>query len=90
MTPPYRYHPGILAELERFGMRPRPTTEPTTVYDLLKSLYTFEVREMKLRRRELERVLGPQPLEAYRRDLEALKEKYPALKVPPHHWVERK
>lgn len=86
---PYRYHPQILAALEEHGIRPKPTSDPSRVYELLKSIYSFEIREMKARRREAERVLGPQPLDAYRRQLARLKERYPVLAIPPHHWVER-
>lgn len=91
MSPPtYRYHPHVLAALEEHGIRPTPTTEPAKVYELLKSIYTFEIREMKARRREAERVLGPQPLDAYRRQLHRLKQRYPVLEIPAHHWVEGK
>lgn len=86
--PPYRYHPHVLAALEHHGLRPGPTTDPRDAYELLKAIYTFEIREMKLRRREKERVLGPQPLDDYRRELRALQRRYPILKIPPQHWVE--
>lgn len=91
MTDPatYRYHPHILAALERHGIRPQPTTDPHFVYGLLKAIYTFRIREMKFRRREAERVMGPQPLERYRERLRKLQEEYPSLKIPAHHWVER-
>lgn len=87
--PPYRYHPHVLAALERHGLRPGPHTDPHAVYDLLKAIYTFEIRGLKARRREAEAVLGPQPLDAYRRQLQRLKERYPVLSIPAHHWVER-
>lgn len=87
--PEHSYHAGILAALERFGLRPRPDSDPLAVYELLKAIYTFEIRELKHRRRELERHLGPQPLDDYRRGVLALKEKYSVLKVPPQHWVRR-
>lgn len=78
----------MLAELERFGLRPRPTTDPEPVRDLLKTLYTHEIRLAKLRRRELERVLGPQPLEDYRREVHELKARYPLLGLPLELWAE--
>ncbi len=85
----YRYREGILAQLSVHGIQPRGTTPPDLVYEHLKSLYCFRIRELKLLRRELERELGPQPLDTYRRQLEDLRREYPALVVPPHHWVER-
>jgi hypothetical protein len=83
------YRPEVLAELARHGMLPRPETPPEKVYELLKSLYTFEIREAKLRHREKERLLGPQPLDDYRRAVAALQQRYPVLRLPAHHWVER-
>ncbi len=88
--PPYRYHGHVLAALELHGLRPRPHTDPHAVYDLLKAIYSFEIRQMKARRREAEAVMGPQPLEAYRRRLRELKARYPVLAIPAHHWVERR
>lgn len=84
-----RYRPEVLEELLRHGLVPRPDTPPERVYDLLKSIYTFEIREAKLRHRELERVLGPQPLDALRAAVRALRDRYPVLRLPAHHWVER-
>lgn len=77
----------MLAELERFGLRPRPRTDPERVRDLLKTLYTHEIRLAKLRRRELERVLGPQPLDDYRREVHELKARYPLLALPLELWT---
>lgn len=84
-----RYRPEVLEELEKFGLRPTPETDPRKVYEYLKALYTFEIREMKAKRKELERVLGPQPLDDYRRQLHELKAKYPLLEMPGLYWVDR-
>lgn len=84
----YRYHPGVLAALDRHGLRPRPTSEPGRVYDLLKAIYTFEIRELKHRRRELEHHLGPQPLDDYRHGVLTLKAKYEVLGLPARQWAE--
>jgi hypothetical protein len=89
MTSMARYRPEVLEELARHGLVPRPETPPERAYDLLKSIYTFELREAKLRHRERERVLGPQPLDAYRREVHAIQDRYPVLRLPSHHWVER-
>jgi hypothetical protein len=83
-----RWRPAVLAELERFGLRPRPATDPEKVRDLLKTLYTHEIRLAKLRRRELERALGPQPLDDYRREVLELKARYPLLALPLDLWRE--
>lgn len=87
-SPPYRYRPFVLAELLRWGIAPRPGSDPAAVYTLLKSIYSYEIRRMKARRREVERVLGHQPLDAYRRGLHELKEEYRVLKLAWWEWVE--
>ena len=87
-VPQYRYRPEILEQLDHHGIRPKAHTPPADAYDLLKSIYTFEVRELNARRREAERILGPQPLENYRRQLHALLERYPVLKLHSQQWVE--
>jgi hypothetical protein len=84
-----RYRPEVLAELLRHGLAPRPETPPERAYALLKSIYTFEIREARHRREEAERVLGPQPLEAYRAAVRAIQDRYPVLRLPAYHWVER-
>lgn len=83
-----RYRPEVLEELAKHGLIPRPDTPPERAYELLKSIYTFEIREAKFRRRESERVLGPQPLDAYRREIRAIQDRYPVLRLPARHWVE--
>lgn len=83
----WTYRPEVLAELERFGIAPKPHTDPARVAELLKAIYTFEIRELKFRRREAERVLGPQPIGEYRRQVEALKGRYPLLALPARMWV---
>lgn len=87
-TPPYRYRPFVLDELARWGIVPRSGSDPREVYTLLKSIYSYEIRRMKARHREKERVLGPQPLEDYRRGLHELKERYRVLKLAWWEWIE--
>jgi len=90
MPAAHRYRPEVLELLERHGLRPRPESDPAAVYDLLKSLYAFEVRRLRLGHQEKERVLGPQPIEDLRRGLAELLDRYPVLRLPSHHWVERR
>lgn len=84
-----RYRPEVLEELARHGFTPRPETPPERAYELLKSIYTFEIRAARLRHLERERVLGPQPLDPYRREIRAIQDRYPVLRLPAHHWLER-
>ena len=78
-----------MAALRRHGVVPTPESDPRQVYEYVKSLYSFEIRELKIRRREAERVIGEQPLELYRRQLRELQCRYPVLAIPPQHWTSR-
>jgi hypothetical protein len=84
---PIRYRPSVLAILAELGAMPRPTTQPRVVYSFLRALFTFEIRERKARRRELERFFGPQPLSDYVRQIEELRAKYALLRVLPREWI---
>lgn len=76
----------VAAELGRHGIRPKPGTEARLVRDFLRDLYTFQLRDLKLMRREAEQVLGPQPLDTYRRQVEDLKDRYTILALPVDRW----
>lgn len=82
--------PSLRSSVERalleLGVRPDPQTDPSLLRDLLNAWYVFEIREARLARIEAERVFGPQPLEAYRRRIEALKRKYWLLGLPLDRW----
>lgn len=84
---PITYCSEVLALLRRLGVAPRSTTQPRLVYSFLRALYTFEIRERKVRRRELERFFGPQPLSDYAREIETLRAKYSLLRVRLRDWV---
>lgn len=85
----FRYHPGVLRALRGHGFVPGPETDPERAYEWLKRLYVFEIRGLRARRREAERVMGPQPVGILRRQLAELKERYSVLAIPAWHWVER-
>ena len=85
---PIRYRADVLTDLRGLGAVPRSTTQPRLVYGFLRALMTFEIRERKLRRRELEQVFGPQPLSDYAAEIEKLRAKYHLLRRLPQHWIE--
>lgn len=85
---PVHYRPQVAAALADLCLIPRETTQPRVVYSFLRALFTFEIRERKARRRELERVLGPQPLADYERQIHQLRAKYRLLRVPLQQWIE--
>ncbi|HEX9668380.1 MAG TPA: hypothetical protein VGC93_02745 [Thermoanaerobaculia bacterium] len=86
---PFSYRADVRRVLLDHGVAPRPTTDPAQVRELLSALYVWEIRELRIRRLELERALGPQPLAAYARQLAALRERYALLGLPLEHWTER-
>lgn len=86
--PPIHYRPEILATLLDLGVTPTPDTQPRKVYSFLRALYTFQIRDEKVRRRELERFFGPQPLADYERRIEELRARYHLLRRLPAEWVE--
>ena len=85
---PVRYRVDAVVRLGELGVEPKPTTPPRLVYQFLRALMWFEVRERKHRRREIEGVFGPQPLEPYAREIALLRTKYELLRRPLTEWVE--
>jgi hypothetical protein len=85
---PIEYRSDVLAGLLEFGAAPTPRTQPRIVYQFLRALMTFEIRERKARRRELERFFGPQRLEEYASEIEALRTRYWLLRIPLEEWVQ--
>lgn len=85
---PVRYRAEVVADLAALGVVPRATTQPRLIYSFLRALMTFEIRERKARRRELESIFGPQPLADYATQIEELRAKYHLLRRLPQHWIE--
>ena len=85
---PVRYREDVIEELLHFGAAPGPDTQPRVPYQFLRALMTFEIRDRKAKRRELERFFGPQPLGDYAREIEDLRTKYFLLRTLPREWVE--
>ena len=84
---PVRYQEEVLESLLEFGVAPTEDTQPRVPYQFLRALMTLEIRGCKARRRELERFFGPQPLNDYAREIEALREKFALLRRPPSAWL---
>jgi hypothetical protein len=78
----YRYHPEILAELLKHGVRPTPTTAPRLVADFLSDLYRYEIRRLRNRLRR-----GEVPKERYADEVVALRRRYPLVSVPVRLWT---
>jgi len=86
---PYRYRPSILAALETHGFRPTAEVDPQRVYELLKSIYVWELRGLKADFRRLDPGFERSMREAYGEASRRVLDRYAVLRVPPHEWVER-
>ncbi len=87
MTAAFRYRPEILAALARRGIVPTAGSDPAKIRELVNGLYVFEIRDAKLRLKEMERILGPQPPENYRRQVGRSRKYQPLLGLPAEAWV---
>lgn len=85
---PVRYRAEVIDDLRALGIVPRSSTQPRLIYRFLRALMTLEIRERKLRRRELEQVFGPQPLADYAAEIGMLREKYRLLRRLPQRWID--
>lgn len=79
---PYRYHPMVLEQLERHGVRPTPTTRPELVHEFVSDLYRYELRRLR------DRLLRREILKAgYYERVVALRRKYPLVSLTPGQFV---
>ena len=79
----YRYWAKVLEELERHGIRPRPTTSPELVHAFLSDLYRYQLRRLRDRLRR-----GEIPKGGYIDRVVALRLEYPLISLKPHQLVE--
>jgi len=82
MPETYTYHPSVLQELARHGLRPLPTSGPDRLRDAVRDLYLYEIRAL---RRELLR--GNIVRKNYAAHVIALRRKYPLLSMPTAQWT---
>lgn len=79
----------MVSALRRHGVVPRQDTDARRVRSFLNELYTFQLRRLRAMRREAERLMGPQPIGPYRRQVRELKERYDLLSLPTDRWPRR-
>jgi len=78
-----RLKPAVLAGLARHGITPAPDDTPGTIRERLNDAYLQDVRRLRERQAQ-----GEVPLREYAAHVEALKESYPLLGLPPGLWTE--
>jgi hypothetical protein len=82
LTETYSYHPRILDELARHGLKPLPESSPQQLRDAVRDLYKYEIRRL---RSELlaERIRRPD----YAGHVVELRTRYWLLSVPTELWT---
>jgi hypothetical protein len=80
--PVFRYREDVLAELWKYGVRPRQHTPPELVRGFINDLYRHELRRLRdeLLRNEF-------PKREYLDRVVAIRERYRVLALRPRQWV---
>ena len=79
----YRYKPRILAQLAEHGVRPKPTTPPTTAREVVNRIYRYELRLLRDRY-----MAGEFPKQAYCHKVVEVRNRYPVMGVLTRSWIE--
>lgn len=79
----YRFRPDVVEQLERHGVRPKPTTRPELVHEFVSDLYRYELRRLRDRL-----VRGEIVKAGYYERVVALRRQYPLVSLEPHEWLE--
>jgi hypothetical protein len=81
LTDTYAYHPHVLEELARHGLRPLPTTPPGRLRDAVRDLYKYEIKRLRS-----ELLAGRIRKPDYAGCVIQLRTKYPLLSIPTELW----
>jgi hypothetical protein len=79
---PYRYREDVLAELPRYGVRPRPDTAPVLVHEFVSDLYRYELRRLRARL-----LRGEFPKQEYFDRVVVVRRRYRVISLRPEEWV---
>ena len=82
MSQTYHYHPQILDELARHGLKPRPSSSPGQLRDAVRDLYKYEIKRL---RGEL--LAGRFPRSEYAGRVLELRLRYRVLSIPTELWM---
>jgi len=83
MSADWTYPPELVDVLLRFGLSPKPTTDPVFVRTALNGLYRYELRRMRDRLKA-----GELPKADYVDLVIATRKRYWPLTLQPHAWEE--
>jgi hypothetical protein len=79
----FTYRADILEQLAVHGVRPRATTRPERVHELVSDLYRYEIRRMRQRL-----IRGEFVRSEYFDRIVQLRRRYPLVSLKPHDFVE--
>ena len=80
--PSFRYREDVLAELWRYGVRPKAHTPPEVARGFIAELYKFELRKLRDRY-----IRGEFPKLEYHRLVIEIRDRYPVLALTPRQWL---
>lgn len=80
----YAYHPQILEELARHGLKPRASSPPAQLRDAVRELYKYEIKRL---RGEL--LAGRFLKTQYAGRVIELRKRYWLLSVPTQLWIDK-
>lgn len=78
----YEYHPQILEELARHGLKPLPATSPQQLRDAVRDLYKYEIKRLRA-----DLLAGRVRKVDYASLVVDLRRRYPILSVPLPLWT---
>ncbi|MEN3333717.1 MAG: hypothetical protein V7641_3082 [Blastocatellia bacterium] len=79
----FDYRESVLHELARHGVAPHADTPPELIRDFINDLYVYEIRALKAKLKA-----GHFPKSEYAGRVDELRQRYPILSLPVHHWTE--
>ena len=78
----YQYHPNVLEQLARHGLKPLEESPPQKLRDALSDLYRYEIRRLRG-----ERLAGRIRKPDYAEHVRRLRGRYWLLSVPVQEWA---
>jgi hypothetical protein len=72
----------VLAELWKYGVRPKDHTPPEVARGFIAELYKFELRKLRDRY-----VRGEFPKREYHKLVIEIRDRYPVLALTPRQWL---
>lgn len=76
------YHPEILDELARHGLKPLPSTSPEQLRDAVRDLYKFEIKRLRAAH-----IAGRIAKPDYAGHVIELRKRYWLLSIPTGRWT---